>query len=135
MNELLNIVLFSIIGTIISLCIITFFQKKKHHKDFKAVVITFSFFTLVCSYLSVTGLIDILKARNGYAQSTSGICDIVKFDDVGGRFGSDAFYQIIVNDITVEADAKEFSFLKEGTYKCTIQYGENSHSLIDIQLN
>lgn len=133
MNELLNVVIFSIIGAIVSLSIVVlFFKKKKNHKDFKAVVFTFSLFLLICLYLSVTGLIDIINIKNGNVQS-SGMCKIVEFNNVGGRFGSESFFQIIVNDITVEADHEEFSYLKEGNYECTIQYGENTLKLINIE--
>ncbi|QPA54985.1 hypothetical protein [Lysinibacillus sphaericus] len=135
MNDLLITVIFSVLGSIISLGIlIVFLKKKSNNKDFISVIITFTFLSLICLYLSVTGLIDIVDAKNGNSQSSSGMCKIVKIEDFG-RFGGDSFFQIIIDDITVEADAEEFSFLKDGTYECTIQYGEISHRLIDIKFN
>lgn len=131
MNELFRITLFSIIGTIASLSIIiVFIKKKKTHKDFLLVVMTFSFFTLLCLFIGITGLVDIIK--NGQNPSVNGLCTIVRIDSVGGRFSTDTFYQVIIDDLTIEADAEDFAFLKEGTYQCTVQYGLLSHRLIDI---
>jgi len=135
-SEIVNVVLFSFIGLIVSLVIVViFFKRKKQHKDFKAVIFTFSIFSLICIYLSVSGIIDIMNVRNGQTQSSSGSCEIVKMDNIGGRFGSDAFFQVLVNNLTVEANYEEFSFLEEGTYSCTIHYSEKSRNLIDIQFN
>ncbi len=76
-----------------------------------------------------------MNVRNGQTPSTSGSCEIVKIDNVSGRFCSNTFFQVLVNNLTVEANYEEFSFLEEGTYSCTIHYSEKSQNLIDIQFN
>lgn len=126
-------IIFPLIGLIICTSILIFFIKKKRgHKDFYEVVITASFFSILCLLLVVWSIEDFIAIQTKNFQTVSGECTVREFES-NGRTEIHELLVEINGDLDFTGDFDKFSDVRQGTYDCTVKYIEKSRTLYGIQ--
>ncbi|MCM3118839.1 hypothetical protein M3610_27065 [Neobacillus sp. MER 74] len=126
-------IIYALIGLIICSSIVIFFVKKKRgHKDFYSVVITVTFFGIICLLLIIWDTEDYIAIKNKNFQTASGQCVVTEFETTG-RTTIHELHVEINGDFVVIGDFDDFSDVKQGTYHCTAKYIEKTRTLFSIK--
>ena len=132
MSSIYTAAIFSGIGLIGSIFIISYFIKKQRdHKDFYIVVISCILFLILTIYLLTISVIDIFNYHLGKVHTAEGSCKIYYFEPGARDSGR---YEIWIGDLGLTADIDDFSYLNEETTACKVTYLKETETLIDIEL-
>ncbi len=131
-NNILLDIIFPLIGLLICTSLLIFFIKnKRSHKDFYGVVITASFFSVLCLFLVVWSIEDFIAIQTNNFQIVTGKCTVREFESNGRT----AIHDLLVDingELDFTGDFDKFNDVRQGTYDCTVKYIEKSRTLYDI---